>query len=118
MADLEKTEQIKNIEEKAYDLGFDGFGIASPKIEKAGENFSKWLSLGFAGEMQYMARGEDKRRDLNLVLENVKSIICLRKNYFTEEKSMDFLNFPDKGDISLYALNKDCLLYTSPSPRD
>ena len=51
MADLEKTEQIKNIEEKAYDLGFDGFGIASPKIEKAGENFSKWLSLGFAGKM-------------------------------------------------------------------
>ena len=107
MADLEKTKKIKNIEEKAYELGFDGFGIASPKIEKAGEKFSQWLGLGFAGEMQYMARGEDKRRDPNLVLENVKSIICLRKNYFTEEKSMDFLNFPDKGDISLYALNKD-----------
>ena len=107
MADLEKTEQIKNIEEKAYELGFDGFGIASPKIEKAGENFSQWLDLGYAGEMKYMARGKNKRRDLNLVLENVKSIICLRTNYFTEEKSMDFLNFPDKGDISLYALNKD-----------
>ena len=107
MFDLEKTEKIKNIEKKAYELGFDGFGIASPQIEKASENFSKWLDLGYAGEMKYMARGEDKRCDLNLVLENVKSIICLRTNYFTEEKSMDFLNFPDKGDISLYALNKD-----------
>ncbi len=107
MFDLEKTKKIKNIKKKAYELGFDGFGIASPQIEKASENFSKWLDLGYAGEMKYMARGEDKRCDLNLVLENVKSIICLRTNYFTEEKSMDFLNFPDKGDISLYALNKD-----------
>ena len=107
MFDLEKTEKLKNIKTKAYGLGFDGFGIASPQVEKAGENFSQWLDLGYAGQMKYMAKGEDKRRDLNLVLENVKSIICLRTNYFTEEKNMDFLNFPDKGDISLYALNKD-----------
>ena len=101
MFDLEKTEKIKNIEKKAYELGFDGFGIASPKIEKAGENFSQWLGLGFAGEMKYMSRGEDKRRDPNLVLENVKSIICLRKNYFTEEKSMDLelLRFTLKASL-------------------
>ena len=107
MLDLEITEKIKNIESKASKLGFDGFGIASPKVEKAGENLSRWLDLGYAGEMKYMARGEDKRRDPNRVLENVKSIICLRTNYFTEEKSMEFLNFPNNGDVSLYALNED-----------
>ena len=107
MIDLEITEKIKNIESKAYKLGFDGFGIASPNIEKAGENLSRWLDLGYAGEMKYIARGEEKRRDPNLVLGNVKSIICLRTNYFTEEKSMEFLNFPNNGDVSLYALNAD-----------
>ena len=107
MLDLEKSEKIKIIEEKAYALGFDGFGITSPETGEAGTNFSQWLSLGYAGEMAYMARGEEKRRDTNLVLEGVKSIICLRTNYFTTEKGMDFLDLPEKGDISLYALNKD-----------
>ena len=83
MLDLEKSEKLKIIEEKAYALGFDGFGITSPETGEAGANFSQWLSLGYAGEMAYMARGEEKRRDTNLVLEVVKSIICLRTNYFT-----------------------------------
>jgi len=107
MIDLEIAKKIKNIERKANKLGFDGFGIASPNIEKAGENLSRWLDLGYAGEMKYMVRGEEKRCDPNLVLENVKSIICLRTNYFTEEKSMEFLKFPNNGDVSLYALNED-----------
>ena len=101
MLDLEKSKKLKIIEEKAYALGFDGFGVSSPKIGLAGENFSQWLSLGYAGEMAYMARGEEKRRDPNLVLDGVESIICLRTNYFTAEKGMDFLNYPEMGDISL-----------------
>ncbi len=107
MLDLKKSEKLKIIEEKAYALGFDGFGVASPEIGEAGANFSQWLALGYAGEMAYMARGEEKRCDINLVLEGVKSIICLRTNYFTAEKEMDFLDLPEMGDVSLYALNKD-----------
>jgi len=107
MLDLEKSEKLKIIEEKAYALGFDGFGVASPEIGEAGENFSQWLALGYAGEMAYMARGEEKRRDPNLVLEGIKSIICLKTNYFTVEKGMDFLDLSEIGDVSLYALNKD-----------
>lgn len=118
MLDLEKTEKIKIIEEKACSLGFDGFGITSPQIEKAGENFCQWLDLGFAGEMAYMGRGKEKRCDPNLVLENVKSIICLRTNYFTAEKGMDFLNFPERGDISLYAMNKDYHDIITPRLKD
>ena len=99
--------KIKNIEEQAYALGFDGFGITSPEIDEAGNKFNQWLEMGYAGEMAYMARGEAKRNDPNLVLKDIKSIICLRTNYFTVGKGMDFLDFPEKGDISLYALNKD-----------
>ena len=107
MFDLEKIKKLKIIEDRAYALGFDGFGVASAKIGEEGENFSQWLSLGYAGEMVYMDRGKEKRRDTNLVLEGVKSIICLRTNYFTAEKGMDFLDHPEMGDVSLYALNKD-----------
>jgi len=104
---LKETSKIKNIEEQAYALGFDGFGVASPEIGEAGAKFSQWLEMDYAGEMSYMARGEEKRRDLNLVLEGIKSIVCLRTNYFTADKGMDFLDFPERGDVSLYALNED-----------
>ena len=104
---MEKNIKIKNIEEQAYALGFDGFGIASSELREAGYKLSQWLEMGYAGEMAYMARGEEKRRDPNLVLENIKSIICLRTNYLTKDKGMEFLDFPEKGDVSLYALNKD-----------
>ena len=104
---LKKNIKIKNIEEQAYALGFDGFGIASSELGETGHKFSQWLEMGYAGEMAYMARGEEKRRDPNLVLENIKSIICLRTNYLTKDKGMEFLSFPEKGDVSLYALNKD-----------
>jgi epoxyqueuosine reductase len=107
MLNLEKSKKLKIIEEKAYALGFDGFGIASPELGEAGANFSQWLALGYAGDMAYMARGEEKRRDPNLVLEGIKSIICLKTNYFTVEKGMEFLDLSEIGDVSLYALNKD-----------
>ncbi|MEK9628046.1 MAG: tRNA epoxyqueuosine(34) reductase QueG [Nitrospinota bacterium] len=103
----ELEDKIKNIEEQAFALGFDGFGIANPFLKEAGEKFRQWLELGYAGEMGYMGRGGEKRCDPDLVLENVKSVICLRTNYFTAEKGMEFLDFPDLGDVSLYALNKD-----------
>ena len=107
MLDSDINLKIKNIEEQAYALGFDGFGVTSPEIDEAGNKLSQWLEMGYAGEMTYMARGEGKRRDPNLVLKDIKSIICLRTNYLTVDKGMDFLNSPKKGDISLYALNKD-----------
>ena len=107
MLDSEINLKIKKIEEQAYALGFDGFGITSPEIDEEGNKLSQWLEMGYAGEMAYMTRGEGKRRDPSLVLKDIKSIICLRTNYFTVDKGMEFLNFPEKGDISLYALNKD-----------
>ena len=96
MLDSDINLKIKNIEEQAYALGFDGFGITSPEIDEVGSKLSQWLEMGYAGEMAYMARGEGKRRDPSLVLKDIKSIICLRTNYFTVDKGMDFLNFPEK----------------------
>ena len=107
MLDSDINTKTRKIEERAYALGFDGFGITRPEIDEAGNKFSQWLEMGYAGEMAYMARGEAKRRDPSLVLEDIKSIICLRTNYFTADKGMDFLNFPERGDVSLYALNED-----------
>ncbi len=88
-------------------LGFDGFGVTRPSMDVAAQRLREWLDRDYAGEMGYMQRGAEKRSDLDRVLPGVKSVICLRLNYFTAPKDMGFLGHTDLGDISLYALNLD-----------
>lgn len=104
---LENKEKLETIKSFAENLGFDGFGVASPEPGQAGERFGKWLIEGYDGEMAYMRRGEAKRKNPDLVLEGVKSIMCFRTNYFSMGKEMSYLKDRDIADISIYALNKD-----------
>ena len=107
MSLAEKNEKLADLEYFAKSLGFDGFGVTHPELGLAGERFGKWLKEGYDGEMGYMRRGEDKRKNPQLVLEGVKSILCFRTNYFSTEKEMSYVSQRDIADISLYALNKD-----------
>ncbi|MBT5260508.1 MAG: tRNA epoxyqueuosine(34) reductase QueG [Nitrospina sp.] len=104
---LEKQEQLAELKAFAESLGFDGFGVAHPELGPAGERFGEWLDEGYAGEMAYMRRGEEKRKNPHLVLEGVKSILCFRTNYYAMEKDMSYVEHRDIADISIYALNKD-----------
>ena len=100
-------EKLEIIRLKALELGFEGFGVARPDVEKAGEWFQQWIAQNFDGEMRYMKRGEDKRLDLDRVLPGVKSVICLSTAYFTSPRTLEFLEEPETGDISNYARNLD-----------
>ena len=100
-------EKLEKIRQRALELGFDGFGVAPPDVGESGEWFQQWLAQNFEGEMQYIKRGEAKRLDLDLVLPGVKSVICLTTPYFTKPRTLDYLDEPETGDISNYALNLD-----------
>lgn len=102
-----KQEKIKLIEQEARSLGFDGFGVTGPEPGDAGGRLREWLDSCFDGEMAYIKRGEEKRLDPQKILPGVKSVICLRTNYFPRQKDMSFLRDTLKGDISIYALNED-----------
>ena len=101
---IEKTLRIERF---AKELGFDGFGVTREVPAKSVEKYKNWLSLGYEGEMSYMRRNVEKRSDLDLVLSEVKSVVCLRTNYLTADKGMEFIHDKEYGDISLYALNED-----------
>ena len=103
----EKIETLASLKIFAESLGFDGFGVTGPQLGLAGERFGYWLGEGYDGEMEYIRRGEEKRKNPNLVLQGVKSILCFRTNYFTMEKDMSYIGQRDTADISIYALNKD-----------
>jgi epoxyqueuosine reductase len=103
----DNREKLEKIRLRALELGFEGFGVASPDVGKAGEQFQQWLARNYDGEMHYMKRGEAKRLDLDLVLPGVKSVICLSTSYFTTPRTLEFLGEPETGDISNYARNLD-----------
>ena len=104
---IERMKKLENLKSFSESLGFDGFGVACPQLGKAGERFGKWLDAGYDGEMSYIRRGEEKRKNPDLVLEGVKSILSFSTNYYTVEKDMSYVEHRDTADISVYALNKD-----------
>jgi epoxyqueuosine reductase len=68
----------------ASELGFDSCCVAACGPPAHVDEFQTWLENGAHGDMQYMARGEEKRRDPEQILPGAKSIIVLALNYFTE----------------------------------
>lgn len=70
----------------ARELGFDSCRVAACSSPPHVEEFSNWLREGGHGEMEYMARGEEKRRDPQKILPGAKSIIVLALNYFQGEE--------------------------------
>jgi epoxyqueuosine reductase len=107
MNSIERIKKLESLNAFSESLGFDGFGVTSPHLDLAGERFGKWLDAGYDGEMSYIGRSEKKRKNPDLVLEGVKSILCFSTNYHTVEKDMSYVEHLDTADISVYALNKD-----------
>lgn len=70
----------------AREIGFDSCRIAASSPPAHGAEFDKWLREGAHGEMEYMARGEEKRHDPQKILPGAKSIIVLALNYFQGEE--------------------------------
>jgi epoxyqueuosine reductase len=66
----------------ARGLGFDSCRVAVCSPPPHADQFDDWLSAGAHGEMEYMARGEEKRRDPQKILPGAKSVIVLALNYF------------------------------------
>lgn len=94
------------------ELGFDSCRIAACSPPAHAEAFGDWLSKGAHGEMNYMARGEEKRRDPQKILSGAKSVIVVALNYFTDigKRVRAGLALPETGKtgrIARYAWGDD-----------
>lgn len=69
------------IRARAGELGFDACRFTTANPPASGDALGSWLAEGMQGEMGYLARNGDKRRDPNLVLAGARSIITLATNY-------------------------------------
>src|ERR1700682_6096500 len=66
----------------AHTGGFDACLVAACAPPLHADEFASWLKEGAAGEMHYMKRGEEKRRDPQKVLPGARSIVVLALNYW------------------------------------
>ena len=71
----------------ASEIGFDSCRIAACAPPPHADEFGNWLEAGEAGEMHYMKRGEEKRRDPQKVLLGARSIVVLALNYFQGDRA-------------------------------
>ncbi len=71
------------IKAEAYDLGFFACGIAKAECvnDDYAAHFKRWLSLKGFADMDYMSRNTDKWLDPNLLMDGLKSIVCVALNY-------------------------------------
>src|SRR5260370_23165223 len=80
------TEVKTHLVDFARELGFDSGRVAACSPPAHTSEFGDWLKEGAHGEMEYMARGEEKRRDPQRILSGAKSVVVLALNYFQGER--------------------------------
>jgi epoxyqueuosine reductase len=98
--------------EKAKRIGFNLVGFAKAKeLTEETVNLKKWLELKYHGDMEYIERNFEKRKDVSRILADAKSVISLGMNYYMDEQ---YSSQKDKGKarlsvgkVSRYAWGKD-----------
>lgn len=88
----------RRIKAQAYGLGFDLTGITRLGPADSAPAFDDWLARGFAGDMDYLPRGAEKRRDSRLPFAGAVSAIVVGLNYGGTSES---------GPVARYARGND-----------
>jgi epoxyqueuosine reductase len=86
------------IKRRAGELGFDPVGITALGPARSYDAFRDWLEQGYAGEMTYLERGAEKRRDTRLPFAGVSSAIVVALSYGGKQPA---------GPIARYARGAD-----------
>jgi epoxyqueuosine reductase len=83
---------------QAFGLGFDLAGVATLGPPDTAREFDDWLAKGYAGEMHYLVRGADLRRDSRRPEPGMRSAVVVGMNYGGTQPS---------GPIARYARGDD-----------
>jgi epoxyqueuosine reductase len=94
------------IKAEAQRLGFELVGFSRAKLPPHEESFAEWLRRGLSGEMEYMKRTEELRRDPHRLVPWAVSIVSVGMNYHTPFSRPAAAPDP-KGWISRYAWGDD-----------
>ncbi|MFO1117531.1 MAG: tRNA epoxyqueuosine(34) reductase QueG [Beijerinckiaceae bacterium] len=92
----------------AASLGFDLCRILrADDAPSMAASLGEWLERGLAGDMIWMAETADRRAHPRALWPDVRSIVMLGMNYGPSLDPLANISFPDAGNISVYARNRD-----------
>jgi epoxyqueuosine reductase len=102
----ELTEALK---EQAFALGFNMVGVIPARPARRLAAYLRWIEREQQGEMRYMARPDRvaRRQDLNVILPEVQTIVCVGLDYYTLPLPLAIAQDPSRGRISNYAWATD-----------
>lgn len=86
------------IKAQAYGLGFDLAGITTLGPADTAGAFDEWIARGYAGEMAYMERTAEKRKDTRLPLPGMRAAVVVAMSYGGDQSS---------GPVARYARGDD-----------
>jgi epoxyqueuosine reductase len=97
------------IDAAARALGFDAIGVADIELAEDERHLEKWLSLGWHGEMGYMAKHGQRRSRPAQLLPGTLRVISARMNYWPGEArpAQSVLDDDEAAYVSRYALGRD-----------
>jgi epoxyqueuosine reductase len=96
------------LEEKAKELGFCAFGVASADAAPlSGERLRQWLASGAHGDMIWMEETAQRRSAPRALWPDVQTVVSLGMSYAPAADPLALANHPDKGRISVYAQGGD-----------
>ncbi len=100
---------INKLNRQAAKLGFGMLGVVSARPAKRLNAYLDWVDKEMFGKMGYLARPDRiiRRQDPNVILPNVKSIICVGLDYFTLRLPKEVANDTSRGRISNYSWGED-----------
>lgn len=102
-----RSQLTQRIKEQALALGFDLVGIAPVQSSPELAFFARWIDQGYAGEMHYLLRSLERRRDLQQVVPGAQSVVVCGLNYDTDYPYSTTQDDPTRGWIARYAWSTD-----------
>jgi len=96
------------IADRALALGFDAVGFAPASLgPDARARLIDFLAAGRHGQMQWMEDRAEQRADPRALWPEARSVISLGLSYAPEADPLATLGRPDRGNLSVYARNRD-----------
>ena len=88
----------QRIKAQAYGLGFDLVGLTTLGPAPTAPQFNEWLQRGYDGDMEYLARGAEKRQDTRRPVEGMRAAVVVAMDYGGREPG---------GPVARYARGDD-----------
>ncbi len=103
-----RSDLTKRIHKRALAIGFDivGFAKAEP-LELQHHRYLEWLDKGYHASMHWLERQAEKRAEVQKILPEAKTVICVALNYDSPLRHDQELNDGTRGKISRYAWGDD-----------